>query len=108
MTLFYAGQILTVRLSLADRDNLLEAMRGLSEDVVDVEHLLGMVGDWARTIKPLFGFEHVLLRNLTQLSNYLRIYQGNDDLAAIARGTLQFVLHTLKLLAQSFNERTRS
>jgi uncharacterized membrane protein YkvA (DUF1232 family) len=86
------GQILKVRLSFADRDNLLEAMRGLSEDVVDVEHLLRMVGDWARTIKPQFGFEHVLLRNLTQLSNYLRLYQGNDDLAAIARGALQFVV----------------
>ena len=97
-----------VRLSFADRDNLLEAMRGLSEDVFDVEHHLGMVGEWARTIELQFGFEHVLLRNLTQLSNDLRSYQGNDNLAAIARGTLQFVLHTLKLLAQSFNERTRS
>ena len=84
MTLFNTRQILKVRLSFADRDNLLEAMRDLSEDVVDVEHLLGMVGDWARTIKPLFGFEHVLLRNLTDRCHFLLLYcHGNRALFCV-------------------------
>ena len=84
--------ILAVRLSFADRDNLLETIRRLSIDAVDVAQLLRMAGDWASALRPKFGFEHALIRNLTQLSNYLRLNVDNEDIAAIARGALKFIV----------------
>ena len=43
-------------------------------------------------LDPEFGFEQALLRNLTQLANYLRLHHATEDIASIARGAIQFVV----------------
>lgn len=48
--------------------------------------------EWARELEPEFGFEHALLRNLTQMSNLLRVQRSTEDIASIARGAIQFVV----------------
>ena len=79
-------------LSFADRENLLETIRKLSGDAFDVDSLLRMTGDWARSLKPMFGFEQALLRNVMQLANYLRLHRDSEDIATIALGTLHFIV----------------
>ncbi|QDV68102.1 hypothetical protein Poly24_18090 [Rosistilla carotiformis] len=79
-------------LSFADRENLLETIRSLSGEELDVIVLLRRTGEWALVLDPEFGFEQALLRNLTQLANYLRLHHASEDIASIARGAIQFVV----------------
>ena len=79
-------------LSFTDRENLLDTIRKLSGEVVDVDFLLKKTGDWARALEPQFGFEQALLRNLTQLAYYLRLHQAAEDIASIAKGAIQFIV----------------
>lgn len=78
-------------LSFADRENLLETISRLSGEANDVS-LLHKTGEWARELEPRFGFEQALLRNLTQLANYLRLHHATEDIASIARGAIQFIV----------------
>lgn len=80
------------QLSFADRENLLITIRKLGDEEVALDRLLKKTGDWARDLKPQFGFEQALVRNVTQLANYIRLYRATDDIASIARGALLFVL----------------
>jgi hypothetical protein len=57
------------QLSFADRENLLVTIRKLGDEEVDLDPLLKKTGDWARDLKPQFGFEQALIRNVTQLAN---------------------------------------
>ena len=50
------------------------------------------MSDWAKRLVPSFGFEQALLRNLVQLSNYLRLHRGAEDIASIARGAIHFIV----------------
>ncbi|MFN0019487.1 MAG: DrmE family protein [Pirellulaceae bacterium] len=83
---------MTTRLSFADRESLLSSLHRLSEDQTDARDLLERTGDWARSLRLRFGFEHALVRNVTQLANYLRLFESATDIAQIARGALCFVI----------------
>lgn len=84
---------MTGQLSYADRERLLQDLDRLSVgDSVSSEELLTQIAGWAKSLKPKFGFEHSLLRNVTQLSCYLREHD-ETDIVAIARGALRFVLN---------------
>lgn len=78
--------------SFADRETLLQTIRQLSGEDLVVETLLKKTGEWAHSLEPQFGFEQALLRNLTQLANYLRRYATTEDIASIARGAIQFIV----------------
>jgi uncharacterized membrane protein YkvA (DUF1232 family) len=84
--------VLPKHLSFADRENLLETIRKLSGEEFDVDCLLKMTGDWACSLKPKFGFEQALLRNVMQLSNYLRLHRTETDIATIASGAINFIV----------------
>lgn len=83
---------MTTHLSFADRENLLETIRKLSSKDIGVDVLLNKTGEWALALQPQFGFEQALLRNLTQLANYLRLHEQAEDIASIARGAIQFIV----------------
>lgn len=83
---------LTTFLSYADREQLLQSLDRLSDSAGGVTELLVRVGRWARELKPRFGFEHALIRNVTLLSNSLRDHQDEEDIANIASGAIRFVL----------------
>jgi uncharacterized membrane protein YkvA (DUF1232 family) len=84
--------VLAKHLSFADRENLLETIRKLSGEEFEVDYLLKLTGDWAHSLKPKFGFEQALLRNVMQLSNYLRLHQNATDIATIASGAINFIV----------------
>jgi hypothetical protein len=84
--------VLAKHLSFADRENLLETIRKLSGEEFEVDYLLKLTGDWAHSLKPKFGFEEALLRNVMQLSNYLRLHQNATDIATIASGAINFIV----------------
>jgi len=91
-------------LSFADREKLLEAIRILSSEDFDVDSLLKKTGDWARLLRPKFGFEHALLRNLMQLANYLRLHRNAKDITAIAFGAIDFIVNDHARSATDLNE----
>ncbi|PNY37248.1 hypothetical protein C2E31_08795 [Rhodopirellula baltica] len=82
-------------LSFADRENLLQTIHNLSSEEIRVDVLLKQTGDWANSLKPQFGFEQALLRNLTQLANFLRLHETAEDIASIARGAIQFIVSSM-------------
>ncbi len=51
-----------------------------------------MTGDWARSLRPKFGFEHALIRNVMQLANYLRLHRNAKDIELIASGAINFIV----------------
>lgn len=79
-------------LSFADRENLLETLHRFSGEEIDVDSLLKLTGDWASSLRPKFGFEQALLRNVMQLANYLRLHRTAKDIATIASGTINFIV----------------
>lgn len=91
-------------LSFADRENLLETIRKLSGEEFDVDSLLKMTGDWASSLKPKFGFEQALLRNVMQLANYLRLHRDAKDIATIASGAINFIVKNQTKLTTGINE----
>lgn len=88
----WSRNVLASHLSFADRESLLETIRKLSGEDVSVDALLKKTGQWAHALQPRFGFEQALLRNLTQLANYLRLHEKTEDIAPIARGAIQFIV----------------
>ncbi|MEO1615586.1 MAG: DrmE family protein [Planctomycetota bacterium] len=88
----WGWNVLASHLSFADRENLLQTIRELSSEELDVDFLLKKTGEWAHALQPQFGFEQALLRNLTQLANYLRLHEAAEDIASIARGAIQFIV----------------
>lgn len=84
--------VLARHLSFADRENLLQTIHNLSSKEIRVDVVLKQTGDWAKSLKLQFGFEQDLLRNLTQLANYLRRHETAEDIASIARGAIQFIV----------------
>lgn len=81
------------QLTYADRETLLQIFDSLKDEWNGTdEQLLSDASDWAKQLVPSFGFEQALLRNLVQLSNYLRLHRGAEDIASIARGAIQFIV----------------
>ena len=81
------------QLTYADREMLLQTFDSLKDEWSGTdEQLLSDVSDWAKRLVPSFGFEQALLRNLVQLSNYLRLHRRAEDIASIARGAIQFIV----------------
>ena len=75
------------QLTYADREMLLQTFDALKDEWSRTDEQLRLdVSDWAKRLVPNFGFEQALLRNLVQLSNYLRLHRGAEDIASIARG----------------------
>lgn len=91
------------QLSIADRENLLETIRRFGGEDCDTNSLLKLTGDWARTLEPKFGFELSLLRNVMQLSNYLRLHRDSNDIATIASGAINFVVKSQPRLPSVIN-----
>ncbi len=91
------------QLSFADRDHLLDTIRRLGGEDLEVDSLLKMTGDWARSLRPKFGFEQALLRNVTQLANYLRLSRDADDITSIAFGAINFIVKSQAKLASNVN-----
>lgn len=83
---------MSTKLTFADREKLLDILRELSEDKTEAKLLLKRSGEWARSLRPQFGFELAMVRNMTQLCNYLRLHQNLEDVESIARGAIQFVI----------------
>ena len=81
------------QLTYADREMLLQTFDSLKDEWSGTdEQLLSDASDWAKRLVPSFGFEQALLRNLVQLSNYLRHHCGAKDIVSIARGAIQFIV----------------
>ncbi len=77
------------QLTYADREMLFQTFDSLKDEWSGTdEQLLADASDWAKRLAPRFGFEQALLRNLVQLSNYLRLHRGATDIASIARGAI--------------------
>lgn len=91
-------------LSFADRENLLETIRRLSGEDFDIDSLLKKTGDWARLLRPKFGFEHALLRNLMQLANYLRLHRNAKDITTIAFSAINFIVNNHARSTTDLNE----
>lgn len=80
-------------LTFADRELLLQTFDDLKADWHGSDaQLLTEVCNWARNLKPEFGFEHALTRDITVLSGCLINHSAEPDIAAIARGALLYVL----------------
>lgn len=83
---------MTTYLSFTDRERLLKSLDRLSGRTGAVTDLLVRAGKWAKNLKPRFGFEHSLIRNITHLSKSLRDHENEEDIANIAGGAIRFVL----------------
>jgi uncharacterized membrane protein YkvA (DUF1232 family) len=80
-------------LTYADRELLLGSFDSLRASWTGSdEQILAGVCSWAKEVVPAFGFEHALLRDITQLSRYVIDHSKDIDLANIARGGLLYVL----------------
>jgi uncharacterized membrane protein YkvA (DUF1232 family) len=80
-------------LTYADRELLLDTFDALKDKSGRTTHeLLAEVSEWARGVKPSFGFEHQLLSDVTTLSKCLLDHESRSEIAEIARGGLLYVL----------------
>jgi len=88
---------MTGQLTYSDRSHLLQVFDGFrAEWHQNDAGLLRSVFKWTRALSPSFGFEKELIRDITELSNYLASQKLTPDLANIARGGLLYVLHSHK------------
>lgn len=84
---------MAMQLTYADRASMLEAFDSLKATSSETdEQILVAIGQWARELRPRFGFERGLTRDVTALSRYLSTHEADHDVAAIARGALLYVL----------------
>lgn len=82
-----------VGLTFADRELFLRTFDTLKADWQGSDtQLLADVCEWARHLRPEFGFEHALTRDIAVLSRCLIDHSNEPDIAAIARGALLYVL----------------
>lgn len=82
------------RLTFADREFFLRTFDTLKADWQGSDtQLLADICEWARCLRPEFGFEHALMRDITVLSRYLIDHNEEPDIVAIARGALLYVLY---------------
>lgn len=101
------------QLTYADRELLLRTFDSLKETWSGADDdLLARAHEWAQSIAPTFGFEYALARDIAVLSRYLVDRKDDQDIAAIARGALLYILrgndahpahfHSLGLLDDAF------
>ena len=82
-----------VGLTFADRELLLQTLDDLRIDWLGSDRqLLADVCKWAQALKPEFGFEQALTRDVAVLSRYLIDHSSEQDVAAISRGALLYLL----------------
>ncbi|MEQ8788799.1 MAG: hypothetical protein RIC55_20980 [Pirellulaceae bacterium] len=94
-----------IQLTYADRELFLQTFDDLKERCGESDReILRKVTKWAAALRPQFGFEESLSRDVTQLSKFLLDRRGDDDIQAIARGGLLYVLKAAKFCSAKLGE----
>jgi uncharacterized membrane protein YkvA (DUF1232 family) len=82
-------------LTFGDRKLFLDIFEKLqSEITVSDETLIDNTSDWTAHVNPTMSYERDLVHNVAILSNYLRVYSGDDRIAGIARGALLYFVES--------------
>ena len=91
-------------LTYSDRELILQTFESLKAESERTDHqILTDVSEWVSGLKPSFGFEHGLGRDIAALSRYL-LTCSVQNLENIARGGLLYILRPNEVVRTRFQE----